>query len=555
MDERTIKYYDDNAEKIYLRYEAAQSPIVRYLRLAFRPGAELLDIGAGSGRDLRVMIREGYEAYGAEPSDRLRSIAIAKDPSLAARLTSGSLPGLAPQLDREFDGVVCSAVFMHIPEQQQFDAAFDIRSLLKRHGRLLLSIPRTRSDVQADSRDTEGRLFVQSVPESVQLLFERLGFQCIGIWEDEDLLGRPGFTWTTLLLELRTGEQVRPIDQIEGVLNRDRKVATYKLALFRALADIAMTGHRAARWRSDGFVGIPVRSIAERWVYYYWPLLDDGSLFIPQIRGEKRDGRLRIGFRPHLDRLIAEFRQAGGLDGFAIAYRNDSLTAHQRDLLRGTLAKLVSVIVQGPVTYAGGALGTGRLFRFDSAHGHVIVSPEIWRELSLSGHWIQDALILRWAELTAEISSQSIAPSEVIDCLLRVPTFDRNVQDAKRVFLNMQTKECAWSGVSLGNRFEVDHVLPFSLWRNNDLWNLLPTTRAMNQAKRDGIPTTRLLRHRKDVIVGYWDAVRGANPCRFEHELTRLTGGTSQLEAAFNLVVEAAEITALQRGCLRWEPA
>ncbi len=206
MDERTIKYYDDNAEEIYARYQAAQSPIGRYLRLAFPPGAELLDIGAGSGRDLKLMIREGYEAYGAEPSDGLRSIAIANHPSLAARLTSGSLPGLASQLARRFDGIVCSAVFMHIPEQQHSDAALEIRSLLRPHGRLLLSIPRNRTDVQANGRDARGRLFAKCVPESVQVLFERVGFQCLGSWEDEDVLGRPGFRWTTLLLQLRAGE-------------------------------------------------------------------------------------------------------------------------------------------------------------------------------------------------------------------------------------------------------------------------------------------------------------------------------------------------------------
>jgi len=53
----------------------------------------------------------------------------------------------------------------------------------------------------------------------------------------------------------------------------------------------------------------------------------------------------------------------------------------------------------------------------------MIVSGEIWRELCLSGHWIQDALILRWGELTSEISHQAISPSAVIDRLLRVPVW------------------------------------------------------------------------------------------------------------------------------------
>lgn len=44
----------------------------------------------------------------------------------------------------------------------------------------------------------------------------------------------------------------RSIDRIESVLNRDRKVATYKLALFRALAEIGMTRYNQVRWVSLG---------------------------------------------------------------------------------------------------------------------------------------------------------------------------------------------------------------------------------------------------------------------------------------------------------------
>ena len=54
--------------------------------------------------------------------------------------------------------------------------------------------------------------------------------------------------WFTLLLELRSGGSVRAVDQIEGILNRDRKVATYKFALFRALAEIATQEPRVGRW-------------------------------------------------------------------------------------------------------------------------------------------------------------------------------------------------------------------------------------------------------------------------------------------------------------------
>ena len=88
----------------------------------------------------------------------------------------------------------------------------------------------------------------------------------------------------------------------------------------------------------------------------YWPLLDEDLNFIPQIRGESSGGRLQIGFRPQMKRLIGALHHSGSLDGFAIALKNDSFDAGQREILKAIFNKLISVIVAGPVTYAGGSL-------------------------------------------------------------------------------------------------------------------------------------------------------------------------------------------------------
>jgi SAM-dependent methyltransferase len=238
--------------------------------VAFAAGSVVLDIGAGSGRDMDILIREECEAYGAEPSARLREVTEARLPHLAGRIYAGSLPGLSRMIDRKFDGILCSGVFMHIPEEEHFDAAFDIRNPLKSNGRLLLSVTGDRQGLDDSRRDEYGRLHTRQVPEALELLFERLGFQRIGKWEDEDSLGREGITWTTLLFVLSSDQSHRPIDQIEGVLNRDRKVATYKLALFRAPCDIALTSYHLAEWRPGGKVGIPIREIAERQIHIEW---------------------------------------------------------------------------------------------------------------------------------------------------------------------------------------------------------------------------------------------------------------------------------------------
>jgi len=232
MDASTARFYEDNAQDIATRYESVGSPVAKYFPLAFVPGARLLDIGAGSGRDLAHLLKSGYEAYGVEPTDGLRAAAKVAHPELENRLASAALPELGMPFDGKFDGILCSAVLMHVPDHQLFDAALAIRALLNPHGRLLLSLPLTRGDNLVEQRDTSGRLFQGYTAEEIQLLFERLGFQCIGRWDSDDALARAGTSWYTLLLELRTTGTLRAIDQIEGVLNRGEAVNALKRAIY-----------------------------------------------------------------------------------------------------------------------------------------------------------------------------------------------------------------------------------------------------------------------------------------------------------------------------------
>ncbi len=555
MDSRTVQYYDDNAETLFARYQAAGIGIARYFKLAFLPGSAVLDIGAGAGRDMDILIREDYEAYGAEPSPRMREVTQARLPHLAGRIYSGSLPGLSRQIETKFDGILCSGVFMHIPEEEQFDATFDIRNLLRPNGRLLLSVTGDREGLDASRRDAQGRLHARLVPESLELLFERLGFQCIGKWQDEDSLGRQEITWTTLLFTLSSDQPHRPIDQIEGVLNRDKKVATYKLALFRALCDIALTNYHLAEWRPEGTVGIPIGEIAERWIYYYWPLFEGGLRFIPQIRGESEKCLKPVAFRGLLQDVIALYRGKGGLNRFTVDCRSGALSTVTHGAVVRLRKSLISTIVQGPVTYAGGSLETGRLFDYDGRRRHVIIHGAIWREFCLAGHWIKDALILRWAELTSQITKGEVKPSEVIDLLLTVPIEERDVAAARKVYDALDSRVCVWSDAPLLSKYEVDHVLPFSLWQNNELWNLLPAHPKVNRDKKDKLPEKRLLEVRMPVILDYWGAMHEAYPSRFESEIKRFTGfGGLDFPKTFRVMVEAVEVTGIQRGCLRWEP-
>lgn len=561
MDPQTADFYRLRASDVIGRYEAVGSPMAPYLPAAFPSGSRVLDIGIGSGRDLALLLREGYDAFGVEPVDALRAEAVRLHPELATRVCGGALPNVDTPFGDAFDGILCSAVLMHLPEADLFDTAFTLRRLLRPHGRLLISLPLARGDVPSGDRAPDGRLFKTYTPDYLQLLLERVGFHQIGRWHTGDALGRAGTAWYVLLLELRSAGSARAVDKIEGILNRDQKVATYKLALFRALAELALQEPRIARWHADGRVGIPLRRIAEKWLVYYWPLLAAPNM--PQSLSEGAGASKPLVFRRAMAELMSAYAhqgEHGGLSAWQLDQNAGRITPELAVRQEAVLRAIAAAIRKGPVTYAGGALDGGTVFHYERRHDEVLMDADLWRELSLLGHWIVDAVILRWAELTARFGRrQGLSAGDVLPLLLAKPEPVRATSIARDIFVRHGWPRCVWSGRPLRQQLAVDHIIPFSLWGSNDLWNLLPVDPLVNGDKSDKLPQGQLLIDRRDGIVSAWRLLRDAVPVPFDRQAAHLLGGGGRLsagweEALFGRLREAVELTALQRGLQRWVP-
>ena len=89
MDYKTEQFYHNNVNDVFAQYEAVKSPVAQHFPLAFRAGAKVLDIGCGSGRDLKALLDEGYDAFGIEPVEALRLKIIEHSPHLNDRVSSG----------------------------------------------------------------------------------------------------------------------------------------------------------------------------------------------------------------------------------------------------------------------------------------------------------------------------------------------------------------------------------------------------------------------------------------------------------------------------------
>jgi len=203
MDQPTLDFYNAHAEEQASNYNAIESPLKSLYTELFQKGDSVLDVGCGSGRDMDLMLQLGFQATWLEPSEALISQACERFPHLKPLILSGTLSALPEDLQGSFDGVILSAVIMHIPEDELWTTAGAIKSLLRPGGTVVISHCTRRDGHLKDQRDDRGRLFILRSSEEIQSMFEDLGFERKRLLLDEDCLGRKGIEWETVVMERR----------------------------------------------------------------------------------------------------------------------------------------------------------------------------------------------------------------------------------------------------------------------------------------------------------------------------------------------------------------
>ncbi len=556
MDQQTIALYDQNAATFVMAWDQ-QCPTIVYQMIGtfFHQAGLTLDIGCGSGRDLQWLINQGFDARGVDASQGLIHQSKGNHPNLDIK--HDALPGLKSVEDNSCDNLLCSAVLMHLPEAQIVEACLNMMRVIKKGGTIIVTI---RDSQESAERENDGRLFTSLHPQQLACIFESLGAKILEIRTDPS--PHHSVPWHTLVARKQSNLDLSGLPKIQEIITRDRKTSTYKLALVRSLAKMAALESKSVKWSEDR-AAVPLKRIAMWWLRFYWRFVSGESL------GRQIHQNRELGFKKDIERLqnltlslsdiiIASESSVGPTQD----QRTNRVYSEILGPLENAQNSIMSTIKKGPLTHIGEIDGDFSFFSSIKIGGepYLTLPIQTWREFSRFHHWIDQATILEWAALIQRFTGNDDGIGKWVSDLMESCELDtRDTMEVRKIVINQSLITCTWSAKTIGE-FEVDHVIPWSLLQNNDLWNLLPADKSINGNKSDKVPTAKAILESQDNIFNWWDIYLKHWPVRFSTQVKRALGASpgpndqTWRNMALTGLIELAERTAYSRGAERWEP-
>jgi CRISPR/Cas system Type II protein with McrA/HNH and RuvC-like nuclease domain len=137
----------------------------------------------------------------------------------------------------------------------------------------------------------------------------------------------------------------------------------------------------------------------------------------------------------------------------------------------------------------------------------------------------------------------------------------RKVKEAKICYMAADARkamDCVWCGKTLTvENLHIDHLLPYSQTKNNELWNLVPSCIACNAGKSDAIPTPKMIRTHQAAIVACWEKEKQQYPEAFVEEIRYSLTGYEDMEfnaeKAVMCLEKRCEFLIEERGYAPWE--
>lgn len=361
---------------------------------------------------------------------------------------------------------------------------------------------------------------------------------------------------------------------INRIIERDSKTTTYKFALLRGVIEIIQENSPFISFIKDR-VSFPLGLLIEKWLLYYYPILES-KIRIPQINGNSR-----LAFEDQFMKIISAYENMGGFSAFYNDLKNNGIPNDLAGDFLELVKKMKYTIIRMPMKYIGRSIYDNyySIFRYETKHkskiyssidveflinsfGFFTIPIEYYDAFKTVGSFIggTDSIFFKWAEFSVNASGKNLSVEKVINEILKNPITQREVEESKKIYSGILKNEgkiyCVWTGKVI-SKYEIDHVIPFSVWKNNDLWNLLPSQEKINNQKREKIPSNEIIEKQEDLIVHYWEIIEKSYRERFHKEISlSLLGNktyTNWQNAAIDQLKKSCHFLITERGYEEWK--
>lgn len=508
-----IPHYEQHASRLVDQYESLSFEEVHaaLLDLLPAPGATVLDIGAGSGRDAAWFAANGYEVVAVEPSEAMLAHARRLHPSNRINWLPDSLPDLARvrRLGLRFDLILLSAVWMHIPPAARQRSLRKLATLLAPRGRIAISL-------RLGAPDAERAMHAVSLQELSSLALQ-FGLRVLRSTDSQDRLGRSEVAWTSVVLGL-PDDGLGALPLLRHLILNDEKSSTYKVALLRVVARIADGAAGLARFEPESVV-VPLGLVSLFWMRMYKPLIENGLPQMPASRLGTGPGFVSDSFNALHPVNPVELRIGSVFGGQTARHLHRSLSEIAQ-LIRDMPAKYLRWPASDEPIFGVSRrrmLSTPERLQIDEAFlwslGDFRVPLELWQALTHYSVWVEPVLVAEWVRLMESYMGDlrgGLRPE--VRALAHThlawadPARDTGMARAavERMRAAGKSVYCVWSGTRLKDDYDVDHCFPFAAWPCGDAWNLMPAARRINIQKSNRLVTQAGLARASERIVDWW---------------------------------------------------
>jgi len=327
------------------------------------------------------------------------------------------------------------------------------------------------------------------------------------------------------------------LSQINRIIEQDKISSTYKFALLKNTIDVCQRYDHLIKIDGE-YAYLPLGLIIEGWIFDYFPFVF--NRIRQQNSGNVLNKQIESSYAELFDYMQLDAKKTIWRDAYAktyLQYLSLELDSHQSKLMLKLAKQMATTITKMPMRYSGtndyeiynpakktfGDIPKTEKFNreFLIKHfGMFSIKKEHYLIFRYMGQSLYgtSTIARRWRETTYSLNKDEFATDKIDAMIYKTIFSDRNTNIGRK-FLP-EDCNCVWSGKKLRKgKYDIDHVLPYSVWFNNDLWNLLPCDSTVNSKKSDKIPSPALILKQSDIIISYWDMYEEKAKELFEYQI------------------------------------